>query len=104
MQSGTHIDMIGSYTPDMHEADDILMAKGNIFVDYRDTTIQCMGDLTQPIANGTITAADIRGDLYDLVNGSAQGRRNSSDITIFKNGGAAHLDLMVADYVTRVVS
>lgn len=90
MQSTTHIDLIGSYTPDMHEADDILMAKGSIFVDYRDTTIQCMGDLTQPIANGTITAADIRGDLYDLVNGSAQGRRNSSGITIFKNEGDAH--------------
>lgn len=104
VQPGTHIDLIGSYTPDMREADDKLMAKGRIFVDYRDTTIQCVGDLTQPIANGTITPADIRGDLYELVNGSVQGRKAASDITIFKNGGGAHLDQMIADYVASVVS
>ena len=104
VQPGTHFDLIGSYTPDMHEADDRLMAKGRIFVDYRDTTIQCVGDLTQSIANGTITAADIRGDLYELVNGSVQGRKTASDITIFKNGGGAHLDLMIDDYVASIVS
>lgn len=104
VQPGAHIDLIGSYTPDMREADDTLIAKGAVFVDCRETTIEYVGDLTQPIANGIITAADVLGDLYDLVNASVQGRENDSQITVFKNGGGAHLDLMVANYVANIVS
>lgn len=103
IQHGTHVDLIGGYTPDMREADDALISNSSVFVDYRETTINCVGDLTQPIANGVITAADVRGDLYDLVSASVLGRENDSQITVFKNGGGAHLDLMVADYVANVV-
>ncbi|HVH03248.1 MAG TPA: hypothetical protein VM891_09940 [Amaricoccus sp.] len=41
-----------------------------------------------------IGEADILGDLHDLVAGRA-GRRDASEITLFKNAGGAHLDLMV---------
>ncbi len=103
IQHGTQVDLIGSYTPDIREADDALISNSSMFVDYRETIINCVGDLTQAIANGVITAADVRDDLYDLVNASVQGRENNSQITVFKNGGDAHLDLMVADYVANVV-
>lgn len=104
VQPGTHIDLIGSYTPDMREADDILIKKGSLFVDCRETTIEYVGDLTQPIASGLITVTDVRGDLYDLISTSTLCRETPSEITIFKNGGGAHLDLMVADYVANVAS
>ncbi len=104
VQPGTHIDLIGGYTPAMREADDSLITKGRVFVDCRETTIDYVGDLTQPIASGLITTADVHGDLYDLLNSSVQGRDTPLEITIFKNGGGAHLDLMVADYVANVAS
>ena len=47
-----------------------------------------------PLASGAIARGDIRGDLYDLAQG-AEGRTCPEDITLFKNGGGAHLDLMV---------
>ncbi|HBO0862836.1 ornithine cyclodeaminase (plasmid) [Pseudomonas aeruginosa] len=104
IRAGTHVDLIGGYTPDMREADDALMAKGTVFVDCRETTIECVGDLVQPIASGVMKRADVCGDLYDLMAASGPMRETASQVTIFKNGGGAHLDLMIADYVADVVS
>ena len=63
---GTHIDLIGAFTGDMREANNTLMAKGSLFVDSRETTIDHIGELTIPIAAGIIDRSDVKGDLYDL--------------------------------------
>lgn len=101
VQPGAHVDLIGAFTPEMREADDTLMAKAQVYVDFRDTTIDVAGDLTQSIGSGAITAEDVRGDLYDLTSAEEPARRDDADITLFKNGGGAHLDLMIAAYVVR---
>lgn len=103
VRAGTHVDLIGSFTPEMREADDALMAKAKIYVDFRDTTIDLVGDITQPIAAGVIQRSDVQGDLYDLVSRSAPARNDQSEITVYKNGGGAHLDLMIATYIANVV-
>ena len=54
-----------------------------------------IGELKIPLEAGVIAEADILGDFYDLVAGRAK-RESDSDITLFKNGGGAHLDLMTA--------
>jgi ornithine cyclodeaminase/alanine dehydrogenase-like protein (mu-crystallin family) len=104
IRPGTHVDLIGAFTPDMREADDTLMAKGKVFVDCRQTTIDCIGELMQPIAAGAITRSDIRGDLYDLIASTISMRQTSSEITVFKNGGGAHLDLMIATYIANAIA
>lgn len=93
---GTHVDLIGAFRPDMREADDALLQKARLFVDSRDTTLEHIGELKIPITSGAITADNVLGDFYDLVAG-AQGRTSPQDITVFKNGGGAHLDLMIAN-------
>ncbi|SFG48501.1 ornithine cyclodeaminase [Palleronia marisminoris] len=98
---GTHVDLIGAFKPDMREADDALISGGSLFVDSRETTIGHIGELSIPIAAGVITPEDVRGDFHDLVSGGA-GRRSDDEITVFKNGGGAHLDLMVARYIASV--
>jgi ornithine cyclodeaminase len=55
-----------------------------------------VGDILQPIESGAIRAEDVLGDLYDLVGGAIEGRRDARDITLFKNAGGGHLDLMTA--------
>lgn len=92
LQNGQHLDLIGAFKADMREVDDKAMQRATVFVDSRATTINHIGELMIPIANGAITADDVKGDLYDLVHGS--GRSSASEITLFKNGGGAHLDLM----------
>lgn len=92
---GTHVDLIGAFRAEMREADDALLQKARIFVDSRDTTLHHIGELKIPLASGAITEADVLADLYQLDQGYA-GRTGPDDITVFKNGGGAHLDLMTA--------
>jgi ornithine cyclodeaminase len=92
---GTHIDLIGAFRAEMREADDALLQKSRIFVDSRDTTLHHIGELKIPLACGAIQETDVLGDLYQLGQG-LPGRTHPGDITVFKNGGGAHLDLMTA--------
>ena len=98
LRPGQHVDLIGAFRADMREADDVVLERGEIFVDSRETTISHIGELKIPLAAGVITAADIRADLYDLDAGLFA-RPSDDAITVFKNGGGAHLDLMTARYI-----
>ncbi len=99
--AGQHIDLIGAYRPDMREADDDAMKKARIFVDNRATTLGHIGEIAAPIASGAIAESDIIADFYDMDNGAFK-RNDINEITLFKNGGGAHLDLMVAKYILGV--
>lgn len=95
LRPGQHLDLIGAFKPDMREADDAALRRGRLFVDSRATTIGHIGELMAPIASGAITEDDVLADFYTL----DAFHRSPEDITIFKNGGGAHLDLMVSDYI-----
>ncbi len=97
LKPGAHLDLIGAYRPDMREADDLALRRARLFVDARETTIGEIGELIIPMEAGVISANDVLGDHYDLAQGSA-GRTNVDDITVFKNGGGAHLDVMTARF------
>lgn len=98
LQPGQHIDLIGAFRPDMREADDAALRRGRLFVDSRETTLDHIGELKQPIERGVITRADVLGDFYDLSAGGFA-RSCGSEITVFKNGGGAHLDLITGRYI-----
>lgn len=101
LQPGTHLDLIGAYTPAMREADSECFARARVFVDARATTVQHIGEVMVPIAEGVMTPADIVADFYDLPSG-AFARQSPDEITLCKNGGGAHLDLMTARYILDV--
>jgi ornithine cyclodeaminase/alanine dehydrogenase-like protein (mu-crystallin family) len=103
LRPGTHLDLVGGYTPETREADDEAARRALIFVDRRESAFDGVGDILQPIANGAIREADVLGDLYDLIGGSIPGRRSPLDITFFKNAGGGHLDLMTAELVFRQI-
>ncbi len=98
LQPGQHLDLIGAYRPDMREVDDAAMVRARLFVDARATTVHHIGEIMMPIASGAITEGHIVADFYDLPKGSFD-RRSDDEITIAKNGGGAHLDLMTATYI-----
>ena len=98
LRPGQHVDLIGAYRPDMREADDRALTRARIFVDSRATTIGHIGELKIPLAHGVIGVGDVLADYYDLASG-AFARRSEDEITLFKNGGGAHLDLMTARYI-----
>lgn len=96
LHPGQHVNLIGAYRPDMREADDTALRRARIFVDSRDTTVAHIGELKIPIEQGVISAQDVIADFYDLADFT---RRSEDEITLFKNGGGAHLDLMTSRYI-----
>lgn len=96
LSPGTHVDLVGSFTPTMRETDDETVRRASLFVDTRRFTLEVTGDLAIPLAAGVIQESDIRADLFELARGVHPGRRSPQEITLFKNGGGGHLDLMTA--------
>lgn len=100
LRPGQHLDLIGAYRPDMREVDDAAIARARLFVDARATTVHHIGEIMAPLKSGAITEKAILADFYDLPSGR-YARETAEEITIAKNGGGAHLDLMTADYILR---
>lgn len=96
LQPGQHLDLIGAYRPDMREVDDAALQRARLFVDSFETTLGHIGEIKIPMETGAITRADIIADYYTP---DAFVRRSQDDITICKNGGGAHLDLMTSRYI-----
>lgn len=96
VRPGTHVDLIGGYTPAMREADDDLMVSAKIYVDSVSSALREAGDIVNPLRRGIIDRSAIRGDLFDLCAGRVPERRSDHDITVFKSVGLALEDLTAA--------
>ena len=93
---GQHVDLIGAYRPDMREVDDAALKRARVFVDSYDTTVGHIGEIKIPLEAGVIARDDLVADYYE----PGKFKRESDDeITLFKNGGGAHLDLMTSRYI-----
>lgn len=95
LRPGTHLDLIGAYRPDMREADDRAVARARVFCDSRKTAGET-GELLIPLASGAIGSGHVVADLYEP---EALRRGAPEEITLWKNGGGAHLDLMVGRHI-----
>ena len=91
---GTHLDLIGGFTPAMREADDACFAGADVWVDTDEALIKA-GDLLHPIEAGVLWREDVRGTLADLcAHGPAP--RAAATRTVFKSVGTALEDLAAA--------
>lgn len=93
LKPGQHLDLVGSFTPDMREADDEALARCRVFIDGPAAAVES-GDIKGPMASGVLK--EIAGTLYDLGGGRVEGRRSTSEITLFKSVGLAVEDLAAA--------
>jgi ornithine cyclodeaminase/alanine dehydrogenase-like protein (mu-crystallin family) len=103
VRPGTHVDLVGAFTPEMRESDDALIGQGEVFVDTFAGALKEAGDLVQPLAAGTIERAHVLAELADLAKGRHPGRRAAEAITVFKSVGTALEDLCAAQLVARRV-
>jgi alanine dehydrogenase len=97
LSPGQHLDLIGSFTPEIREVDDEALARSRIYVDTREAALAESGELVQALASGLITAVDIHGDLAALTRGTVSGRDSAEEITLFKSVGCAIEDLAAAE-------
>jgi ornithine cyclodeaminase/alanine dehydrogenase-like protein (mu-crystallin family) len=101
LKPGAHLDLVGGYTNEMREADDVAVRRSSVFVDSRWFTIGQCGDITGPMASGALAKDDVLADLFELCQGAHPGRTSVDEITLFKNAGGGHLDLMAARLVYK---
>ena len=102
LSEGTHVDLIGGFTPLMREADDMVMQRGAIYIDTPEALKEA-GDLTQPMSNGAINQTHIIGALQNLCRNECDGRTSDKQITVFKAVGSALADLVAARLVYRTL-
>lgn len=95
LRAGSHLDLIGSFTPAMREADDDCFRGARLYVDT-DEALAKSGDLMGPLSRGVIRAADVAGTLRTLARGEAAGRATAAERTVFKSVGTALEDLAAA--------
>jgi ornithine cyclodeaminase/alanine dehydrogenase-like protein (mu-crystallin family) len=95
LKPGTHVDLIGAFTPEMRESDNHLIATAKVYID----TIEAMheaGDIMQPIRSGCFTPDEVVGTLAQLCQGAIPKRVSSTEITVFKSVGTSLADLAAA--------
>jgi ornithine cyclodeaminase len=101
LKPGTHVDLVGGFTPEMREADDAVMHRAAVYVDNRAGALKEAGDLTMPLRAGVLKPEDVRGDLFDLCRADSTARKSESEITVFKSVGFALEDLAAAELVVQ---
>jgi ornithine cyclodeaminase/alanine dehydrogenase-like protein (mu-crystallin family) len=99
VRPGTHVDLVGGFTPQMREADADLVVRAQIYVDTYAGALAEAGDLVQPMAEGVLARERVRAELAELCTGRKRGRTAAADITLFKSVGTALEDLCAATLV-----
>lgn len=98
LRPGTHLDLIGSFTPDMRETDPACFDGTTVYVDTDEAPTKS-GDLLSAFDAGVLTRDAIQGNLHQLTTGARPGRKNDQEITVFKAVGSALEDLTLATLV-----
>jgi ornithine cyclodeaminase len=99
VRPGTHVDLVGGFTPEMRECDDELVKRAEVFVDTFAGALKEAGDLVQPINGGAIAREHVRAELADLLHARHPGRGSADAVTLFKSVGTALEDLCAARLV-----
>ena len=103
LMPGTHVNAIGSFTPQMQELPSVTVKEAKLIVDSREAAWAESGDLIIPRSEGLISEKDVHGELGEIVNGDRLGRTTDDEITLFKSVGNAVQDVAVAGCVLAQV-
>lgn len=98
LRGGAHLDLVGSFKPEMMECDDEAIRRGKVFVDNEAAIVEA-GELVGAFERGVIKKDEIGGSLVELVKGDKIGRSSSQEITVFKSVGSAVVDMLAAQLV-----
>jgi ornithine cyclodeaminase/alanine dehydrogenase-like protein (mu-crystallin family) len=100
VQPGTHLGLVGAFTPTMAEAEPALLARVQLFADNREAVLQKGGEVLQAIQQGLIAPSAIQAELAELAATPRRAwRTDAQAITVFKSVGFAALDLIAAEQV-----
>jgi len=98
---GAHVNAVGACTPNARELDTAAVVRARLYVDRRESALHEPGEILTPLREGAITADHIRGEIGELLIGTAEGRQDASDVTLFESLGLTVEDLASARHIYR---
>lgn len=99
VKEGTHINGIGSHTPNARELDTAIIKRSKLVADSNEACLNEAGDIMIPIQEGAIDKSHIHAELGEIVTGKKPARANDKEITLFKSNGLAIQDVATAKLV-----
>jgi len=98
LKPGAHVNAVGASTPQARELDTATVAASALFCDSRESLRNEAGEFQLAIAEGLIPGEDhIRAELGEVLAGTAPGRRDDGELTLFRSLGLAVEDLAAAE-------
>ncbi|MEV6731330.1 MULTISPECIES: ornithine cyclodeaminase family protein [unclassified Streptomyces] len=93
LSPGAHVNAVGASVRGARELAPAAVARCAIYVDSRESALNESSDICDPIAEGLITEKAIRGEIGEVLLGTAEGRSGAEEITLFKSLGLAVEDV-----------
>lgn len=99
VREGTHINGIGSHTPNARELDTAIIKRAKVVADSYEACLKEAGDIIMPINEGAIDKSHMYAELGEIVTGKKPARVDDKEITLFKSNGLAIQDVAAAKLV-----
>ena len=101
LELGTHVNAIGSFTPEMQEIDAETVRRARVVIDSRAAALAEAGDLIIPLRDGVVALDHVSDEIGEVLAGQRPGRTSAAQITFFKSVGVAVQDAAAAGLVVR---
>lgn len=101
LKLGTHINAVGSYTPNMQEIPEQTILRSKVVVDSLSAAFEEAGDLIILLEKKLLSESHVHGEIGQVASGQIRGRESEEEITLFKSVGVAVQDVSVAELVLR---
>ena len=101
IKQGTHINAVGSATPNSRELSSDLISASSLFTDVYESAMKEAGDIVIPIHEGLLEPNPKIIVLGDLITEGHPGREDDTEITVYKSLGVGIQDLVIANYVNQ---
>jgi ornithine cyclodeaminase len=99
LKEGAHVNVIGGRPPQMRELDVATVAGSAFYTDKRESAEAEAWDYRDALEAGAIGPGHIRGEIGEVLVGTAPGRQSPDELTVFRSLGLAVEDLAAAEYV-----
>jgi ornithine cyclodeaminase/alanine dehydrogenase-like protein (mu-crystallin family) len=97
LKPGAHLNAVGASTPRAREIDTATVAASALFCDSRESLRNEAGEFQLAVREGAIPGEEhVRAELGEVLAGSAPGRRDDAELTLFRSLGIAVEDLAAA--------
>jgi ornithine cyclodeaminase len=98
LKPGAHVNAVGASTPRAREIDSATVAASALFCDSRESVLAEAGEFQLAVTEGLIGGEEhIRAELGEVLAGTAAGRRDDGELTLFRSLGIAVEDLAAAE-------